>query len=315
MEYNFRDKNYKVSGFKTFLTNQLKKHPAETVYQFLIEFIHNNNFEDKDLMSILDRFIDYSKRTGEKSETIFAFVSSKLEQFPARTANESILPISKLLQQIDNNYALNFLERNLDNLQDNTKEKVQSLLFKVDLLIERKELDKAFAVLRDCLNQSYDLNIFDSLESKRTIYEKMSFIGDLESKSNVAIIYYIYYCAFQASLEFLHFPYLDTYRNFRLSYSIFDDPENEILKIIKHLTVCNLEINSFNSFLQDLYRFEIPKAFKLDTIDIDTFTISNASIKDLTFYSNFIGNLSVKELVSTIEFLSSQKIKTLVEEI
>lgn len=50
MEYNFREKNYKVSRFKTFLTNQLKTQSLETVFDSMFEFIQQNEFEFKDLL-------------------------------------------------------------------------------------------------------------------------------------------------------------------------------------------------------------------------------------------------------------------------
>lgn len=309
MEYNFRDKNYKISKFKTFLTNELKKQEIETVYQFLLEFIQSNDFEYKDMLSILSRYIDYSHRFNVNAVKIYEFVNYSLEKYADKDKIENVLPISNLIYQINADYSLKFIDENLDKIDNNTKEKVEILLFKADILIERKEFDKAFSLLRDCSNQSYDLYIFDSLELKRTIYEKMAIIGELEKKSDVAINYYIYYSAFQASLEFLHFPYLNTYRNFRIPYSIIENPNDEIISLGHHLDNRNLNINEFNSFLQEIYKVEIPRAFKLENLDIDTFSVSDSPIKELTYYSNYVMNLNVQELVSTIEFIVAQKIK------
>ncbi|WBX97901.1 MULTISPECIES: hypothetical protein [Chryseobacterium] len=309
MEYSFREKNYKVSRFKTFLTNQLKTQSLETVFDSLFVFIQQNEFEFKDLLSILDKYIDYSKRMHIEIETVFDYVNDKLTKKSEYNIIESILPISNLYYIIDRNYALNFLDENIGKLPDNTKEKVLALLFKSDILLENKEMDKAFSILRDCSNQCYDLYIFDSLELKRTIFEKMAIIGEIEKKSDVAINFYIYYCAFQAGFEFLRFPYLETYRNFRLSYSVVENPEQEIIDLERHLKEKNINIHSFNSFLQNIYRTEIPKAFKLENIDIDTFSVSESSITELTYYSSYTSNLLVKELISTIELLISQQIK------
>lgn len=309
MEYSFREKNYKVSSFKTFLTNQLKTQSLETVFNFLTEFIEQNDFEFSDLLSILDRYIDYSKKISLGNENVFAFVDSKIKKLSDPKNTEILLPASILHHKIESKYALNFIEENLVKIPKNTKEKVLVLLFKADILLENKEFDNAFSVLRDCSNQCYDLYIFDSLELKRTIYEKMAIIGELENKSDVAINYFIYYCAFQASVEFLYFPYLDSYRNFRIPYSIVENPDQEIIQVDKHLKAKNFDICSFNSFLQDLYHNEIPKAFKLEKIDIDTFTVSNLSIKDLTYYSSYLSKLSAREIVSTIEILVSQEMK------
>ena len=309
MEYNFRDKNYKVSKFKTFLTNELKKQEIETVYQFLLEFIQSNDFEYKDMLSILSRYIDYSHRFNVNAVKIYEFVNYSLEKYADKDKIENVLPISNLIYQINADYSLKFIDENLDKIDNNTKEKVEILLFKADILIERKEFDKAFSLLRDCSNQSYDLYIFDSLELKRTIYEKMAIIGELEKKSDVAVNYYIYYSAFQASLEFLDFPYLNTYRNFRIPYSIIENPNDEIISLGHHLDNRNLNINEFNSFLQEIYKVEIPRAFKLENLDIDTFSVSDSPIKELTYYSNYVMNLNVHELVSTIEFIVAQKIK------
>ena len=309
MEYNFRDKNYKVSKFKTFLTNELKKQEIETVYQFLLEFIQSNDFEYKDMLSILSRYIDYSHRFNVNAVKIYEFVNYSLEKYADKDKIENVLPISNLIYQINADYSLKFIDENLDKIDNNTKEKVEILLFKADILIERKEFDKAFSLLRDCSNQSYDLYIFDSLELKRTIYEKMAIIGELEKKSDVAVNYYIYYSAFQASLEFLNFPYLNTYRNFRIPYSIIENPNDEIISLGHHLDNRNLNINEFNSFLQEIYKVEIPRAFKLENLVIDTFSVSDSPIKELTYYSNYVMNLNVQELVSTIEFIVEQKIK------
>ena len=309
MEYNFRDKNYKISKFKTFLTNELKKQEIETVYQFLLEFIQSNDFEYKDMSSILSRYIDYSHRFNVNAVKIYEFVNYSLEKYADKDKIENVLPTSNLIYQISADYSLKFIDENLDKIDNNTKEKVAILLFKADILIERKEFDKAFSLLRDCSNQSYDLYIFDSLELKRTIYEKMAIIGELEKKSDVAINYYIYYSAFQASLEFLHFPYLNTYRNFRIPYSIIENPNDEIISLGHHLDNRNLNINEFNSFLQEIYKVEIPRAFKLENLDIDTFSVADSPIKELTYYSNYVMNLNVQELVSTIEFIVEQKIK------
>ena len=309
MEYNFRDKNYKISKFKTFLTNELKKQEIETVYQFLLEFIQSNDFEYKDMLSILSRYIDYSHRFNVNAVKIYEFVNYSLEKYADKDKIENVLPISNLIYQINADYSLKFIDENLDKIDNNTKEKVEILLFKADILIERKEFDKAFSLLRDCSNQSYDLYIFDSLELKRTIYEKMAIIGELEKKSDVAVNYYIYYSAFQASLEFLDFPYLNTYRNFRIPYSIIENPNDEIISLGHHLDNRNLNINEFNSFLQEIYKVEIPRAFKLENLDIDTFSISDSPIKELTYYSNYVMNLNVQELVSTIEIIVEQKIK------
>lgn len=311
MEYNFKNKNYKVSRFKTFLTNQLKKESIEIVSKYLNEFIENNNFELHDLFSILDRYLDYSTKLRENSEEKFIYINSKIENFPHINENENIFAIAKLYNQIKCDYSLNFIDENINKLKNNTKEKVQILLFKSDLLVSKNKFDKAFSVLRDCSNQSYDLYIFDSLELKRSIFEKMSIIGELENKSDVAINYFIYYTIFQASLEFLNFPYLDSYRNFRLKYSIIKNSENEIICLNKHLTNLNIDINLFNNFLQDIYKNDIPSAFKLTNIEIDTFNVSNSPIKELTYYSNYMINLSVSELVSEIELLGAKKIKTL----
>ena len=311
MEYNFRDKNYKISKFKTFLTNELKKQEIETVYQFLLEFIQSNDFEYKDMLSILSRYIDYSHKFNVKEVKIYEFVNYNLEKYADKDKIENVLPTSNLIYQISADYSLKFIDENLDKIDNNTKEKVAILLFKADILIERKEFDKAFSLLRDCSNQSYDLYIFDSLELKRTIYEKMAIIGELEKKSDVAINYYIYYSAFQASLEFLHFPYLNTYRNFRIPYSIIENPNDEIISLGHHLDNRNLNINEFNSFLQEIYKVEIPRAFKLENLDIDTFSVSDSPIKELTYYSNYVMNLNVQELVSTIEFIVAQKIKNI----
>lgn len=244
-------------------------------------------------------------------ETVFNYVNDKLTRKSEYNIIESLLPISNLYYLINFNYALNCLDANLGKVPDNTKEKVLALLFKSDIFLENKEIDKAFSILRDCSNQAYDLYLFDSLELKRTIFEKMAIIGELEKKSDVAINFYIYYCAFQAGLEFLRFPYLETYRNFRLPYSIVENPKHEIIDIERHLGEKNIDIHSFNSFLQNFYKTEIPKAFKLEDIDIDTFSVSKSSIKDLTYYSSFTSNLVVSELISTIELLTSQKIKVL----
>lgn len=309
MEYNFRDKNYKISKFKTFLTNELKKQEIETVYQFLLEFIQSNDFEYKDMLSILSRYIDYSHRFNVNAVKIYEFVNYSLEKYADKDKIENVLPISNLIYQINADYSLKFIDENLDKIDNNTKEKVEILLFKADILIERKEFDKAFSLLRDCSNQSYDLYIFDSLELKRTIYEKMAIIGELEKKSDVAVNYYIYYSAFQASLEFLNFPYLNTYRNFRIPYSIIENPNDEIISLGHHLDNRNLNINEFNSFLQEIYKVEIPRAFKLENLDIDTFSVSDSPIKELTYYSNYVMNLNVQELVSTIEIIVEQKIK------
>lgn len=311
MEYNFRTKNYKISGFKTYLTNQLKKQPIETIYQFLTEFIENNNFENVDMFSILDRYIDYSNRIGLDKEKIYDYVLLNLQKFPNQDAIENIIPLSNLYCKIKSDYALNFLNDNIGRVGDNTKEKVQVLLLKADILIEKKEFDKAFSVLRDCSNQSYDLYIFDSLELKRTIYQKMAKIGEMQNKSDVALTYYIYYCAFQASCEFLSFPYLDTYRNFRLDYSIVESPDDEIIQISQHILKNNIPLNLLNSFLQEIYRREIPKVFKVDNIDIYTFSILKSPIKELTYYSNYISNLSVPDLVSAIEMMTSSQIREL----
>jgi len=315
MEYHFREKNYKVSKFKTFLTNQLKTQSIETVFNYLTEFIQQNDFDFNDLLSILDKYIDYSKGIGLEKENVFAFVDRQIKKQSDSNTAESLLPLSKLYYKIEAKYALNFIEENLEKIPNNTKEKVEALLFKTDILLENKEFDSAFSVLRDCSNQCYDLYIFDSLELKRTIYEKMAIIGELENKSDVAINYFMYYCAFQASVEFLHFPYLDTYRNVRIPYSIIESPEQEIIQIDQHLKAKNFDIHTFNSFLQKVYHNEIPKAFKLENIDIDTFTVSNLSIKDLTYYSSYLSTLSVRELVSTIEIIVSQEIKILFENI
>lgn len=309
MEYSFREKNYKVSRFKTFLTNQLKTQSLEAVFNLLSEFIEQNDFEFSDLSSILERYIDYSKKIGLGNANLFAFVDNKIKKLSDPNNTETLLSVSSLYHKIESKYALNFIEDNLDKIPNNNKEKLLVLLFKADILLENKEFDNAFSVLRDCSNQCYDLYIFDSLELKRTIYEKMAIIGELESKSDVAINYFIYYCAFQASVEFMHFPYLDSYRNFRIPYSIVENPDQEIIQIDKHLKAKNFDIRSFNSFLQKLYHNEIPKAFKLEKIDIDTFTVSNLSIKDMTYYSTYLSTLSVRELVSTIEIIVSQEIK------
>ena len=309
MEYHFREKNYKVSRFKTFLTNQLKTHSLETVFNFMTEFIQQNDFEFNDLLSILGRYIDYSKEIGLKKENVFAFVDGQIKKLSNLTAAESLLPLSTLYYKIESKYALNFIEENLEKIPSSTKERLSVLLLKADILSKNKEFDKAFSVLRDCSNQSYDLYIFDSLEFKRTIYEKMVIICELENKSDVAISYYMYYCAFQASVEFLHFPYIETYRNFRIPYSIVENPEQEIIQIDKHLNAKNFDIRLFNSVLQELYHNEIPKAFRLEKIDIDTFNVSNLSVKDLTYYSNYLSTLSVRELVSTIEIFVSQKMR------
>ncbi len=312
MEYSFREKNYKVSRFKTFLTNQLKTQSLETVFNLLSEFIEQNDFEFSDLLSILDRYIDYSKKIGLGNANLFAFVDSKIKKLSDPNNTEILLSVSSLHYKIESKYALNFIEDNIDKISNNTKEKVLVLLFKADILLEDKEFDNAFSVLRDCSNQCYDLYIFDSLELKRTIYEKMAIICELENKSDVTINFFIYYCAFQASVEFLHFPYLDSYRNFRIPYSIVENPDQEIIQIDKHLKAKNFDIRSFNSFLQKLYHNEIPKAFKLEKIDIDTFTVSNLSIKDLTYYSTYLSTLSVRDLVSTIEIIVSQEMKNFV---
>nr|WP_314492122.1 hypothetical protein [uncultured Chryseobacterium sp.] len=312
MEYSFRGKNYKVSRFKTFLTNQLKTQSLETVFDSLIEFVHQNEFEFQDLLSILNRYIDYSKRMDIEIETVFDFVNDKLTKKSEYNIIESVLPISNLYNTIDYNYTLNFLDENLGKIPDNTKEKVLALLLKSDIALQNDEIDKAFSILRDCSKQCYNLYIFDSLELKRTIFEKMAIIGELERKSDVAINFYIYYCAFQAGLEFLRFPYLETYRNFRLPYSIVENPEQEIIDLERHLKEKNIDIHSFNSFLQNFYRTEIPKAFKLEHIDINTFNVSHSSLEDLTYYSNYISNLSVSDLISTIEIMTSQKIKVLI---
>ncbi|SDI14058.1 hypothetical protein [Chryseobacterium jejuense] len=311
MEYSFRGKNYKVSRFKTFLTNQLKTQSLETVFDSLIEFVHQNEFEFQDLLSILNRYIDYSKRMDIEIETVFDYVNDKLTKKSEYDIIESVLPISNLYNTISYNYTLNFLDENLGKIPDNTKEKVLALLLKSDIALQNNEIHKAFSVLRDCSNQCYNLYIFDSLELKRTIFEKMAIIGELERKSDVAINFYIYYCAFQAGLEFLLFPYLETYRNFRLPYSIVENPEQEIIDLERHLKEKNIDIHSFNNFLQNFYRIEIPKAFKLENIDINTFSVSNLPVKDLTYYSSYISNLSVRELISKIEIMTSQKIKVL----
>lgn len=78
-----------------------------------------------------------------------------------------------------------------------------------------------------------------------------------------------------------------------------------------HLRNININIDVFNSFLQDLYRKEIPKAFKLENIDIDTFTVSNSNVQDLVHHTSYIPKLAVRDLVSSIELLTSDKIKDL----
>jgi len=313
MEYTFSGKNYKISKFKTFLTNQSKSQSIETVFQFLVDFIYQNNFEFQDLISILDRYIDYAKRISFENDLIFNFVNDKLSNLQEYQSNDNILLLSNLYQKIDNNYALHHIEENQTKIPDNSKEKVTVLLFKSDLLVENREIDKAFSMLRDCSNQCYDLEIQDSLELKRTIYEKMAILGQIENSSDVALNYYMYYCSFQAGLEFLHFPYLDYYRNFRLTYSIIENPQHEIIEIHRHLKEKNIDINVFNSLLQDFYRTEIPIAFQLENIDIDTFSASNLSVKDLAYYSNQISNLSVRELVATLELITSQKLKNFIK--
>ncbi|QQQ28941.1 hypothetical protein [Chryseobacterium indoltheticum] len=306
MEYIFREKTYKVSKFKTFLTNQLKSQSLETVNTFLLEFIQHNEFEFNDLISILDRFIDYAKRLGDESEKVLNFVHSKSVEYKSI---ENALHLSNLFYKINSNCALHYIDENLDLILNNSKEKVSVLLFKADILLENNELEKAFSVLRDCSNQCYDLYIFDALELKRTIYKKMAVICQLEKKSDAAISFYIYHCSFQASIEFLHFPYLDTYRNFRLPYSIIENTDNEIIRLEMHLKEININIDVFNSYLQDLYRKEIPKAFRLENIDIDTFTVSNLNVQDLVHYTSYVPKLSVRDLVSSIELLTAGKIK------
>lgn len=308
MEYTFRDKNYKLSKFKTFLTNQLKSEPIEIVINFLIEFIQQNNFEFDDLLSILSRYVDYSKRAGIENAILFEFVENEINKLSEFINDANILPISKVYYQIKSNYALHFIEQNLEILPNN-KNKVSVLLFKVDILRKKAKLDEALSILSDCFNQSYELDLYDSLELKRTIFEKMALISDLENNSDAAINFYIYYCAFQAGLEFLRFPYLNEYRTFRVPYSIVENPEQEIIQVDRHLKEKNMNIKLFNTFLQDLYRIEIPKAFKLENINIDSFTVSGIDVKELTYYTYYIPSLSVKELVLTIEFLTSQKIK------
>jgi len=58
-----------------------------------------------------------------------------------------------------------------------------------------------------------------------------------------------------------------------------------------------------------LYRKEIPKAFRLENIDIDTFTVSSSNVQDLVHYTSYIPKLSVRDLVSSIELLTANKIK------
>lgn len=311
MEYIFREKEYKVSKFKTFLTNQLKSKDFEMVFNFLIEFIEQNHFEFADLCSILERYIEYAKKNNSQSELIFDFVSSQLKKLDNYNSSENILSISTLFEKIDFRYALNYIDENLQQLPNNTKGRAWIILFKSDIFFKNGELDKAFSQLRDCSNHSYNLSIFDSLELKRIIYERMAIIAATEHNSDSAINFYTYYCVFQASLEFLHFPYLDTYRNFRLSYSIVEYPEQEIIQIDRFLKQNNFDLHLFNSFLQRIYEFEIPKAFKLENIDMRTFSVSEADIKDLTYYSNYISNLSVQELASSLEILSSNAVKDL----
>lgn len=309
MEYIFRNKNYKVSKFKTYLTNQLKKDSIENVNTHLTEFIDNNNLEMRDLISILNRYIDYSLQLEKNNIETKNYIDSKIKLYPEKINNEFLISIANLYRQIDIDYSLSFIESEQNKLENNTKQKIQFLLLKTDLLIEKKEFNTAFSTLRDCSNQSYNLYIFDSLELKRTIFEKMSIIGELENKSDVALNYYIYYSAFQASCEFLHFPYLDSYKNFRMVYTILEDPNQEIVKLEHHLMNQKINIEVFDKFLQEIYKYEIPKAFKLDNIDINNFSVSNSPIKELTYYSNYINSIEVSELVSNIEFLTSQKIK------
>lgn len=309
MEYFFRDKYYKISRFKTYLTNQLKKNNIEHIHQFLIEFIENNDFEMKDLISILDRYINYSNQQNIETGITKKYIDSKIDLYNFKINSEFLLPIANLYRNISREYALNYIKINENILSNNTKEKVQFLLLKSDLYAEMKDFNKAFPILVNCSNQSYNLYIFDSLELKRTIFEKMAIIGELENKSDVALNYYLYYSAFQASLEFLHFPYLDSYRNFRMNYSILEKPNDEIIKLQEHLSKQKIEIQAFNRLLQDIYKYEIPKAFKLNNIDIDTFEVSRTQMNELRYYSNYINSLQVNELVSNIEYLTSQKIK------
>lgn len=307
----FRGKEYKVSKFKTFLTNQLISQDFETVFNFLIEFIEQNHFMFTDLCSILERYVKYAKKNNSQNELIFDFVSSQLKKLDNYNSPENILSISTLYEKIDFMYVLNYIDENLQQIPNNTKGRAWVILFTSGIFFKKGELDKAFSLLRDCSNQSYYLSIFDSLELKKIIYERMAMIASAENNSAAAINFYTYYCVFQASLEFLHFPYLDTYRNFRLPYSIVENPEQEIIQIDRFLNQNNIDIYLFNSFLQRIYEFEIPKAFKLDNIDMRTFSVSEAAIKDLTYYSSYISNLSVQELVSSLEILSSNTVKDL----
>lgn len=144
MEYTFSEKNYKISKFKTFLTNQSKSQSIETVFQFLVDFIYQNNFEFQDLISILDRYIDYAKRIGFENDLIFNFVNDQLSNLQEYQSNDNILLLSNLYQKIDNKYALHHIEENQTKIPDNSKEKVTALLFKSDLLIENRKWIKHF---------------------------------------------------------------------------------------------------------------------------------------------------------------------------
>ena len=114
MEYNFRDKNYKVSKFKTFLTNELKKQEIETVYQFLLEFIQSNDFEYKDMLSILSRYIDYSHKFNVIEVKIYEFVNYNLEKYADKDKIENVLPTSNLIYQISADYSLKFIDESME---------------------------------------------------------------------------------------------------------------------------------------------------------------------------------------------------------
>lgn len=259
--FKFNQKEIKITEFNNELTKRSKNENYESIYSDYTLFVNTNQdeieFEDK--LRLVNNFVNIQKKSEIEVSCIAEFVTNELTEFDEYSAFENIIRRAKLLSKFDKLSALVFLqEQNQSTELQNNHPRIfiESNFMEAELLLKRKEFDKAFKTLNKSSRTLPQLSQFDYISWQRKQSDLRAEICFTESKPKMDSYLYNELRSFHLSTlqEIANFPYWTSFHNWESKSLENQWPFNDNKRFDQALTELGL-LEKKDEILKEQFNF------------------------------------------------------------
>lgn len=218
--FKFKEEAIKITQFNKRLKTIAKSDSYKKAYEdynlFIIANKEKIEFEDK--YRLVNNFVNIQKKSKINTSDIAEFVSNELNQFKEYAAFDSLLRKAKLIAKFDTLSALTFLQEQNDSIDlqnSNPEIFIESNFMEAELLLKRKEFDKAFKTLNKSSRTLPQLSQFNYINWQRKQSQLRAEICFTEPKPKMGSYLYNELRSFHLSTlqEIANFPHWTAFHN------------------------------------------------------------------------------------------------------